>query len=289
VTAPGLRDRALVLAAALLFSTGGAAIKWAGLTGWQIACGRSAVAAAVLWIALPEARRSWSWRLVPVAAAYAATLVTFALANRLTTSANAIFLQATAPVYILLLGPWLLRERVRPADVVYMAVVLAGMTVFFMGTEPAVRTAPDPPKGNLLAAASGVFFALVVVGLRWLSRGGKQDAGIATVTLGNILAALATLPMALPVTAPAAPDIAILLYLGTLQIGLAYVCLTRGIGHVPAVESGTLLMLEPAMNPVWTWIVHGERPGPWSLAGGIVILSSTLANTWRQSRTQASE
>jgi len=286
VTAPGLRHRALVLAAALLFSTGGAAIKWAGLTGWQIASGRSAVAAIALYLVMPEARRAWSWRLVPVAAAYAATLVTFALANRLTTSADAIFLQATAPLYILLLGPWLLKERVTRADVVYMAVVLAGMAVFFLGSESAVATAPDPPKGNILAAASGVCFALVVVGLRWLSRGGKQDAGVATVALGNVLAALSTLPMALPCATLAGRDIAILLYLGVVQIGLAYLCLTRGIGHVPAVESGTLLMLEPAMNPVWTWMVHGERPGGWALAGGMVIIFSTLVNTWRQSRAR---
>src|SRR5438876_87828 len=96
-------NRLLVFLAALLFSTGGAAIKAASLTGWQVACFRSAVAAAVLLAALPEARRNWTWRIVPVASAYAATLITFVLANRLTSSANAIFLQSTAPFYLLLL------------------------------------------------------------------------------------------------------------------------------------------------------------------------------------------
>ena len=120
-----LRNRLLLFTAALLFSTGGAAIKAATLTGWQVACFRSGVAAAVLLAVLPEARRAWSWRIVPVAAAYAATLITFVLANRLTTSANAIFLQSTAPLYLLLLSPLLLREPIHRADLLYMAAVVA--------------------------------------------------------------------------------------------------------------------------------------------------------------------
>jgi len=273
--------------AALLFSTGGAAIKAATLTGWQVACFRSAVAGAVLLAALPEARRGWTWRMAPVAAAYAATLISFVLSNRLTTSANAIFLQSTAPLYLLLLGPLLLREPIRRADVVYMAAVVAGMMVFFVGTESAVSTAPDPPRGNAIALASGFFYALMLAGLRWLARGKERNAGIATAALGNVLAFLATLPMALPVKAAAADNLAVILYLGVVQIGIAYVCLTRAMRHVPALEAATLLMIEPATNPVWTWLVHGERPAAWSLAGGAVILSATLANTWRLARKTA--
>jgi drug/metabolite transporter (DMT)-like permease len=282
-----VRNRILLFIAALLFSTGGAAIKAATFTGWQVACFRSGVAAAVLLAALPEARRGWSWRIVPVAAAYAATLICFVLSNRLTTSADAIFLQSTAPLYLLLLSPLLLREPIRRADVVYMAAVVAGMLVFFVGTESAVTTAPDPPRGNAIAAASGLFYALMLAGLRWLARGKAPGSGIATVALGNLFACLATLPMALPVKAAGAENVAVILYLGVVQIGIAYMCLTRAIRHVPALEAATLLMIEPAMNPVWTWLVHGERPAAWSLAGGAVILSATLANTWRQARSMA--
>jgi DME family drug/metabolite transporter len=279
-----LRNRLLLFTAALLFSTGGAAIKAATLTGWQVACFRSGVAAAVLLAVLPEARRAWSWRIVPVAAAYAATLITFVLANRLTTSANAIFLQSTAPLYLLLLSPLLLREPIHRADLLYMAAVVAGMMVFFAGTETAVATAPDPPKGNAIAAFSGLLYALMLAGLRWLARAKEGSSGVATVALGNLFACAAALPMALPVAAGAEGNIVVILYLGIVQIGIAYVCLTRAMRHVPALEASTLLMLEPAMNPVWTWLVHGERPAAWSLAGGLVILSATLANTWRQSR-----
>ena len=282
-----VRNRLLLFAAAFLFSTGGAAIKSATLTGWQVASFRSGVAAVVLFLALPEARRGWSWRIVPVAVAYAATLITFVLANRLTTAADAIFLQSTAPLYLLLLGPLLLREPIRGPDVWYIAAVGVGMTVFFLGTESALATAPDPPRGNLVAAVSGLLYAVMLAGFRWLGRRPEGNAGIATVALGNVFACLAALPMALPVKAVATDNLVVILYLGVVQIGIAYVCFTRAIGHVPALEAATVLMLEPAMNPVWTWFVHGERPGLWSLAGGSVILSATLANTWRQSRTSA--
>src|ERR1017187_2734857 len=157
-----VRNPLPLFAAAFLFTTGGAAIKSATLTGWQVASFRSGVAAVVLFLALPEALRGWSWRIVPVAVAYAATLITFVLASRLTTAADAIFLQSTAPLYLLLLGPLLLREPIRGSDVWYIAAVGVGMTVFFLGTESALATAPDPQRGNLVAAVSGLLHAVML-------------------------------------------------------------------------------------------------------------------------------
>jgi DME family drug/metabolite transporter len=275
-----VRNRLLLVAAALLFSTGGAAIKAATLTSWQVAGFRSAVAALALLAGVPEARRGWSWRMLPVAAAYAATLVMFVLATRLTTAANAIFLQSTAPLYVLLLAPWLLRETVRRRDLFYVIVVAAGMALFFLGTEQARVTAPDPSRGNLIAAASGLAWALTVTGLRWLGRSGEGNSAMATVAAGNLIAFLVALPMAVPVTAAAGgANLLVILYLGVVQIGLAYVCVTRAIRHVPAFEATTILLLEPVMNPIWAWLVHGEKPGPWAVAGGAIILSATLVNT----------
>lgn len=273
--------RLLLVGAALLFSTGGAAIKAVSLNGWQVASARSGVAAIVLLLVLPETRR-WSWRMVPVAAAYAATLILFVLANRLTTSANTIFLQSAAPLYLLLLGPLLLHEPVRREDVSYMAVVACGIAVFFIGSETKSVTAPNPHLGDILAAASGLTYALLLAGLRWLARGKERNAGIPTVALGNLIACGCALPVALPVARVSGGDIGIILYLGVVQIGLAYVLLTRGLRYVPVFEATTLMMTEPALNPVWTWLVHGERPRNWSLAGGAVILIATLVHTWRQ-------
>lgn len=286
MTASLLRFRLLLVAAAVLFSTGGAAIKAASLGGWQIACARSGIAALFLLAAFPDARRRWRWRMVPVAASYAATLILFVLANRLTTAANTIFLQSAAPIYVLLLGPLLLREPSGRRDATFVAVVVCGIACFFIGSPKAAVTAPDPRQGNIFALASGLTYALMLVGLRWLSR---KDAGaaVATVAAGNLLACVAALPLAMPVLRIDARDLAILVYLGTVQIGLAYWCLARGIPHVPAVQATTLLMAEPALNPVWTWMVHGETPGPWAIAGGTIILGATLANAWRAGKVDA--
>jgi drug/metabolite transporter (DMT)-like permease len=222
--------------------------------------------------------------MLPVAVAYAATLILFVLANRLTTAANAIFLQATAPLYVLLLGPWLLHERVRRSDVFYIAAVAAGLALFFAGSDAAVATAPDPPRGNLLALASGVTYALMLAGLRWQGKHGEADAGLKTAAAGNVLAFLLALPAALPVRGFSGADVAVILYLGLFQVGLAYWCLTRAIRHVPAFEATTMLQLEPAMSPFWTWVVHREVPTGWAMAGGLLIISATLFNTWRNRR-----
>lgn len=248
---------------------------------------RCGVAALLFLVLFPAARRGWNARVLAVGTAYAATMILFVLANRLTTAANTIFLQSTAPLYILLLGPWLLGERVRPRDVGFMSLVGVGLVLFFVGAEAPVATAPDPARGNLLAAASGVSWALTVVGLRWLGSRGEGDAAVATVAAGNTLAFLVCLPFALPISQAGPADWAIIVYLGVFQIGFAYWLVTTAIRHVPALEASVLLLAEPALNPVWAWWVHGERPGAWALAGGALILGTTLLKTWWDGRSPA--
>ena len=272
--------------AALLFSTGGAAIKAAAFNGWQIASFRSGIAALVLWLFVPAARRGWTWQTFLVGVAYASTLVLFVLANRLTTSANTIFLQSTAPLYVLVLSPWLLRERVRPADIGFMAAVGAGLVLFFLGAQAPLATAPDPLRGNVLAAASGVTWALTVCGLRWMGRGDAENAAIGAVVVGNGIAFFAALPLALPLAAHAAGDWAVILYLGVFQIGLAYALVTTALRRLPAFEASIILLIEPAFNPLWAWVVHGEVPGAWALAGGALILGATSLRTLLDSRAR---
>ena len=271
--------------AAILFSTGGAAIKAAAFTSWQIAGFRSGVAALVLWLLVPAARRGWTWRVVLVGAAYAATLVLFVLANRLTTSANTIFLQSTAPLYVLVLGPWLLHEPVRPGDVGFMAAVGLGLVLFFVGAEPPLVTAPDPARGNLLAAGSGVTWAITVCGLRWMgARESGGGSGMAAVVVGNLLAFGAALPKTLPLGAHRIADWGMIVYLGAFQIGLAYVLVTTALRELPALEASIILLIEPALNPLWSWAVHGEVPGGFALAGGTLILGATTVRTWLDAR-----
>jgi len=270
--------RIRVLAAALIFSIGGAGIKACHLTSWQVTSFRSGIAALTLLALLPEGRRGWSWRSALVGVAYAATVTLFVLANKLTTSANSIFLQSTAPLYILLLSPWLLREKIGARDVLVMAIVALGMSFLFGGTERRYATAPDPVHGNTLAALAGLCWALTLMGLRWLGR--HHGSAVPAAVIGNLMAFFIGLPFALPVAAARPLDWAILGGLGAVQVGVAYVFLTEGMRYVPALEASILLLLEPVLNPVWSWLIHGEKPKAWSLVGGAIILTGTLLKTW---------
>lgn len=273
--------RLQLLLAAALFSTGGVAIKATTLASWQVASFRSGVAALSVALLVPASRRGWSWRTLAVGFIYAGTMVLFVVANKLTTAANAIFLQAAAPLYILVLAPILLRERITRADVGVMMAVAAGLALVFSGTVAATETAPNPALGNIFGAAAGVCWAGTVMGLRWLSNTtDSPDAPLATVVVGNSLAFLLCLPLALPVIGGTPLDLGLIVYLGVFQVGLAYFFVVRGIRGVPALEASLLLLLEPALNPVWTWLVHGEEPGRWAAAGGLIILAATGIRAW---------
>lgn len=204
----------------------------------------------------------------------------------MTTAANAIFLQSAAPLYLLAAFAWLLQEPIGRADVLYRLAVAAGLPLFFVRTEAAAARAPDPWRGNLPAGISGVTDALTPAGLRWQARAKDSDAGIATVAIGNLAVFAMARRMTLPVGKPGAANAAVIL-LGVFQVGLSYVCVTRALRHVPAFEANTVLLLEPALNPVWVWLLHGERPGAWALAGGAVILGAAVANA-RRARVQGS-
>ena len=282
-----LRHRLAIVAAAVLFSTGGAAIKTSALSGWQIASFRSGVAAVVLAIAFPAARRSISLRTIGVGFSYAATMILFVLGNKLTTAANTIFLQSTAPLYIALLAPWLLREKTRRREVVVMLLIAAGMLLFFVDVEPAGPHATNPFLGNILGACAGLTWALTLLGLRWLEAGqGESDdrghgSGLGAVIVGNAIAFAVALYWALPVAATNTTTIdwLVIAYLGAIQIGLAYVFLTFGFRHVSALTAALIILIEPTLNPLWAWLVHGERPGLFAVLGGAVIILTTTGKS----------
>lgn len=285
------KNRLGIFTAAILFSTGGAAIKACSLSSWAVAGFRSGIAAAALYLLLPGARRGWTWRTLLIGLAYAATLILFVLANKSTTSANAIFLQSTAPLYLLLLGPLVLREPIRKVDLAVISAVATGAILLLFGSEAsaaASATAPNPGLGNLLGVVSGATWALTLTGFRWIGkRAENNDSAAATVIAGNFIAFVVCLPLAIQGVHASPIDIAVLLYLGIFQIGLAYALLTRSMREVPGLEAATLLLIEPVFNPIWTWIVHGERPGKLALIGGALIVTAAFAGTAWQARRPA--
>jgi len=273
--------RLMILAAAFLFSTGGVAVKSCGLSSWQIASFRCLVAAATLLIVLPSVRRRPSWPVLAVGTSYAGMMICYVLANKATTAANAIFLQATAPLYVLLLAPFLLGERGRLRDLAVMVGLATGLALLFLDAPTVSASAPDPFRGNVLGALTGLFWAATVMGLRFLGRrGGTGDEGALAVVWGNVVAGLVTLPTALPVVSGQPGDYLWVAYLGVFQIAGAYLFLTAAMGSVPALDASLLLLVEPVMNPVWTFLFLDETPGRWTLVGAALILAMTVLQSY---------
>ncbi len=204
-----LIHRLEILAAAALFSTGGAVIKACSMTGWQVASFRSLIAAAALLLLVGDARKGWRPRTLVVGLAYAVTMILFVLANKLTTAAATIFLQSTAPLYILVLSPWLLRETLGRRDLLFMAALAVGMGLLLIGDTAPSTTAPDPGLGNLLGGVAGLFWGLTIMGLRALGRSARHsgETPVAAAACGNVIAGVVALPLALPVAASLSVDL----------------------------------------------------------------------------------
>lgn len=274
-----MSPRARLVAASVLFSTGGTAIKGVALGGWQVLAVRAAIAAIVVLALVPEARRGFEWRTLLVGCAYGATTALFVLSNKLTTAANAVFLQNTSPLFVLLLAPLVLRERMRREDVAFMLVLAIGMVLFFVGVNRRFATAPNPLLGNVLAVCCAATWSTTIIGYRWLAARG-HSIGAAVVT-GNLLACAAALPWALPLPHVRPVDWLLLAYLGSVQLGLSYRFVVRALPHVRALEASLILLMEPVLASIWAWAVLGETMAPPGVAGAIVILGATVLHSFR--------
>lgn len=254
----------LLVAAAVLWSTGGVLIKGVLLPALAVAGFRSAIALPVLLVFFGRRAVNLSAAQLAGGVSYAATVIFFVCATKLTTAGNAILLQYTAPVYVALLSGWLLKEKIRWFDWTAIAAVLFGMSLFFFDELSAGGLA-----GNVLALISGFAFASLVLLLRM-----QKDASPAgSVIVGNLLTALVCLPW-MAASPPGGADWLGLALLGLLQLGLSYVFYAWAIKKVTAMEGILIPALEPVLNPLWAFYFLGERVGPWALFGGAVVMLS---------------
>ncbi|HNV72478.1 MAG TPA: DMT family transporter [Candidatus Ozemobacteraceae bacterium] len=255
-----------MILAALLWSTGGVFIKAVDLSPFAISGVRSLFALVTLLVLVGRPRRptfgAGSHALWLGALFYTLTLFCFVTATKLTTAANAILLQYTAPVYVALMSGFFLGEPIRRSDWTAVIIVMIGMTMFFGDRLDAGGLA-----GNLLGLISGVFLASMVVSLRSQKDQSTHDS----IIWGNVLVAIIGTPF-LVQGIPSGKGVAALAFLGVFQIGCAYYFYGKAIKKVPALESILIPTLEPLLNPVWVWMFIGERPGPWALTGGVIIL-----------------
>ncbi|MCA1564629.1 MAG: DMT family transporter [Acidobacteria bacterium] len=262
-----------VLVAMLLWSTGGLFIKWSTLSDAELSGARALLAAAT--VMLLTRREGFRLNLVTAVAAvfYAALLYFFVRATMQTTAANAIFLQYTAPVYILLAEPFFFKEKYRAADFVVVAFCLLGMSLFFVG-----QLRPRDVEGNLTALASGVCFAVLFLLLRHPRA--REVNRASSVIYGNWLLALVMLPAIVSGAEHFTPtNLAIAAYLGIVQLGVGYTLLTLGIARgVKSLDASVIGYIEPIFNPIWVFLFVGERPGGWAIAGGAIIIAAVASH-----------
>ena len=263
-----------VLAAVIVWSTGGLFIKWASLSGLELSFGRSLLAA--ITVAIFTRREGFGINQVTAVGSllYAALLLLFVFATKETTAANAIFLQYTAPLYVLILEPLFYKEKFRRRDLLTVIACAVGMSLFFVG-----KLRPQDVTGNLLALASGLCFAFYFLLLRHSS---SRDVNRASsVVYGNLLVVLIAAPAGLA----ALPRVGLhdglaVLYLGVVQLGVAYTLFTLGMSRgIRSLDAGIVGYIEPVLNPIWVFLVLGERPSKWALIGGAIIISAVVAHT----------
>jgi len=262
-----------VLAAALLWSTGGLFIKWTTLSGLELSFYRSFFA--IFVVAFFTRHEGFGLNKVSIASSvlYAVLLILFVLATKQTTAANAIFLQYTAPVYLLIFEPLFYKEKFRLRDLITVLVCVSGMTLFFVG-----KLRPEDISGNLLALTSGLCFAIYFLLLRHSKARLVNRAS--SVIYGNLLAVVITAPWGLSALSQLGRhDIFAVVYLGVVQLGLAYTLFTLAMARgVRSIDAGIICYVEPVLNPVWVFLVLREKPSQWALLGGAIIIVAVIVH-----------
>ena len=262
------------MAAALLWSTGGLFIKLSHLSALELSFWRSLFAAII--VAIWTRREGFGINRLTILTSllYAALLLLFVIATKRTTAANAIFLQYTAPIYMLVFEPLLYKEKFRRADLIAVAVCIAGMSLFFLGD-----LKPGELQGNMAALASGLCLAFYFLLLRHARS--REVNRASSVIYGNLILVLVTAPVGLAaIPGISAQEAAIVLYLGVIQIGLAYALFTLGMARgVRSLDAGIVSYIEPVLNPLWVFLFLGERPSSWALVGGAIIITAVVSHT----------
>lgn len=267
----------LVLIAVLLWSTGGLFIKSTTIDAYQVTFFRSLFAAVTVLILTRKDGLKINAFGILTSVIYALLLFLFVWATKKTTAANAIFLQYTAPIYILVLAPFIIGEKFHWRDLLTVIIVLAGMSLFFVG-----QLRLEDYQGNTAALFSGIFLGLYIMLLRHPKGEGFNPA--IAVIYGNFLLALLTSPSGVAaVPTMTFMDWFAVTFLGIFQIGISYILFIKGVrGGTRPLDASLIGFIEPLLNPVWVFIFVGERPSKWALLGGGIIIAAIAVHTVRQ-------
>ena len=266
-----------VVMAVLLWSTGGLFIKLTTLDAYQVTFFRSLFAAITVLILTRKYGLKINAFGILTSIIYALLLFLFVWATKKTTAANAIFLQYTAPIYILILAPFIIGEKFQWRDLLTVIVVLAGMSLFFVG-----QLRLEDYQGNIAALFSGVFLGLYIILLRHPKADGFNP--VIAVIYGNFLLAALTAPSGVAALSTMTPlDWTAVTFLGIFQIGISYILFIKGVrGGTRPLDASLIGFIEPLLNPVWVFLFVGERPSQWAILGGGIIIAAIAIHTVRQ-------
>ena len=263
---------------AFLWSSSGLFIKILTLNAFQISFYRSFIAAITLLIISLVKNKKVKFEFdkftILASVFYAGILIFFVIANKLTTSANAIFLQFTAPIYLLFLEPFFLKTKFRRKDLITIIICVSGMVLFFMG-----RLEIGNIYGNLIAIAAGVCFAMFSLFVKWKKTLGNENT-IISIIYGNILVGIICFPLIFNELAISSTQLYVLLYMGVVQIGISYFIFNIGIKYVSATEAMIIGMLEAIFNPIWVFFGVGEVPAATAIIGGVIIFTAILIHNF---------
>lgn len=202
--------------------------------------------------------------------AYAAVLILFVIATKTTTAANAIFLQSTAPIYVLIFEPILTKTKWKRINIITIAVCFIGMILFFMGD-----LSPGDIKGNIAALLAGIAFATFFLGMKK----NNPQYGESSIFYGNVIVALFCIPFITDMNSISLQDFVMVSFLGVFQIAFAYALFSYGLKRIIAVEASIISMFEPVLNPIWVLIGYGEIPSFYAIIGGLIIITAITTRT----------
>jgi DME family drug/metabolite transporter len=259
-----------IVIAALLWSTGGLFIKLISLDAYQLSFYRSIFSALTFVILFRRKVFVFNTAVLLNGLFYAGILILFVVATKLTTAANAIFLQYTAPIYVLIFEPLILKTKLKAINVISVIISFIGMTLFFVG-----EISPSHLEGNLVALLSGICFAAFLIGIRKSS----EEFRVPSIFWGNIFIPLICFNSVFPEFNIDMTNFLMVAYLGIFQIGLAYAIFTYSIKRIEGIEAALIAMIEPVMNPIWVYLGYGEKPSPFAILGGLIILSTITIRT----------
>lgn len=264
-----LRGTLAVVITSVLWSTSGLVIKLVSWNPVAITGSRSLIAAIILIAVTRRFKPPKTFTAWVTVISYMLTMLTFVVSNKLTTSANAIFLQYLAPAFVAVLSVFLLREKLRTSDWLILSGVMGGMALFFLD-----KLGPGHLLGNIISVISGLFLALFIVFLRLdslKSEGAREP--IDNMIFGHLLAACVAAPFAFSSGTPDPGSIAGIAFLGLVQIGLSSLFFSYGVARISAFGTSIITLLEPVLNPVWVFLILGEFPSALAIIGGVLIIA----------------